>query len=130
MRVSSLGFFISDLPGGAIGLNEPEWPDRKFRMRMSEYPCSYINKAVLKFPRQDRKKSQIVSVKISVFFMHFARQLLPQYGLTEDSGQPIRALSHRSFRFANSSGREARAPLVLSFLRIIKRKKCLLIFFR
>ncbi|MGF6697415.1 hypothetical protein OKW38_002027 [Paraburkholderia sp. MM5496-R1] len=99
-----VGLFISDLPGGAIGLNEPEWPDRKFQMRMSEYPCSYLNKAVLKFPRQDRKKSQIVSVKISAFFMHFVRQLLPQCGPTEGSGHPISALSHGSFRFANSSG--------------------------
>jgi hypothetical protein len=44
---------------------------------MSEYPCSGIDKAILKFPLQDRKISQIVSVIVSAFFLNFIRQLLP-----------------------------------------------------
>jgi hypothetical protein len=35
---------------------------------MSEYPCTGIDKAVLKFPLQDRKISQIVSVNFRHFF--------------------------------------------------------------
>ncbi|SIT39394.1 hypothetical protein BN2475_190235 [Paraburkholderia ribeironis] len=35
---------------------------------MSEYPSTGIDKAILKFVLQDRKKSQIVSVKVAVFF--------------------------------------------------------------
>ncbi|WP_341312177.1 hypothetical protein WN982_11710 [Paraburkholderia sp. IMGN_8] len=38
---------------------------------MSEYPCTGIDKAVLKFELQDSKKSQNVSVKISIFFRNF-----------------------------------------------------------
>jgi hypothetical protein len=44
---------------------------------MSEYPCAGIDKAILKFPMQDRKISQIVSVIVSAFFLNFVRQLLP-----------------------------------------------------
>jgi hypothetical protein len=44
---------------------------------MSEYPCTGIDKAILKFPPQDRKISQIVSVKIPAFFLNFVRQFLP-----------------------------------------------------
>ena len=55
----------------------PEWLDWKIRIEMSEYPGTGIYKAVLKFARQDRKKSQIVSVNVSAFFLNFVRQLLP-----------------------------------------------------
>jgi hypothetical protein len=44
---------------------------------MSEYPCTGIDKALLKFAVQDRKISQIVSVIVSAFFLTFIRQLLP-----------------------------------------------------
>jgi hypothetical protein len=44
---------------------------------MSEYPCTGIDKAVLKFGLQDSKISQNVSVIFSIFFRNFARQLLP-----------------------------------------------------
>ncbi|WCM21606.1 hypothetical protein NDK50_09220 [Paraburkholderia bryophila] len=44
---------------------------------MSEYPRTGIDKALLKFALQDRKISQIVSVKVSAFFTIFCRQLLP-----------------------------------------------------
>jgi hypothetical protein len=50
---------------------------------MSEYPCTGIDKAILKFALQDRKISQIVSVNISTFFRNFARQLLPFFYLTD-----------------------------------------------
>jgi hypothetical protein len=55
----------------------PEQPDWETCVGMSEYPCSGIDKAILKFPLQDRKKSQIVSVNVSAFFLNFVRQLLP-----------------------------------------------------
>jgi hypothetical protein len=48
---------------------------------MSENPCTGIDKAILKFGLQDCKISQNVSVKISVFFLNFARQLLPNFRL-------------------------------------------------
>ncbi|MFP4850343.1 hypothetical protein ACLFKR_15780 [Paraburkholderia sp. BR14264] len=67
---------------------------------MSEYPCTYLNKAVLKFARQDRKKSQIVSGIISAFFMHFEQQFLPECGSTAVSEQHIRALRQRNLRFS------------------------------
>ncbi|NML31250.1 hypothetical protein [Paraburkholderia antibiotica] len=51
----------------------PDWPNLENFIEMSEYPCTDINKAALKFPPQDRKISQIVSVKISVFFPTFMR---------------------------------------------------------
>jgi hypothetical protein len=38
---------------------------------MSEYPCTGIDKAILKFELQDRKISQIVSVNFSIFFRYF-----------------------------------------------------------
>jgi hypothetical protein len=50
---------------------------------MSEYPCTGIDKAILKFALQDRKISQIVSVNISTFFRNFARQLLPFFYLAD-----------------------------------------------
>jgi hypothetical protein len=53
----------------------------KMRVGMSEYPCTGIDKAVLKFAPQACKKSQIVSVKVSVFFPTFVRQLLPDLAL-------------------------------------------------
>jgi hypothetical protein len=55
----------------------PERPDQKRCVGMSEYPCTGIDKAILKFALQDSKISQIVSVNISSFFPTFARQLLP-----------------------------------------------------
>jgi hypothetical protein len=55
----------------------PERPDQKRCAGMSEYPCTGIDKAILKFELQDRKISQNVSVNISAFFLSFARQLLP-----------------------------------------------------
>jgi hypothetical protein len=48
---------------------------------MSEYPCTGIDKAVLKFGLQDSKISQNVSVKFSAFFPNFVRQLLPNWRL-------------------------------------------------
>jgi hypothetical protein len=59
----------------------PEWPDLKIHVGMSEYPCTGIDKAILKFVLQDRKISQIVSVKVSIFFRSFVRQLLPDRAL-------------------------------------------------
>src|ERR1700761_1025236 len=56
----------------------PEWLDWKIRIEMREYPGTGIYKAVLKFSRQGRKKSQIVSVKIPVFLCLLFRQLLPE----------------------------------------------------
>jgi hypothetical protein len=55
----------------------PERPIWEMRIGMSEYPRTGIDKAVLKFGRQVSKISQIVSVKISAFFLDFIRQLLP-----------------------------------------------------
>jgi len=56
--------FISTAPGGCM---PPECPQWKIRIEMSEYSGTGINKAVLKFARQDHKKSQIVSVISSIF---------------------------------------------------------------
>jgi hypothetical protein len=57
---------------------------------MSEYPCTGIDKAILKFALQDRKISQIVSVNISAFFPSFARQLLPLFCFFDTlAGRPV-----------------------------------------
>jgi hypothetical protein len=37
---------------------------------MSEYPCTGLDKAALKIALQERKKSQIVSVRNAIFFRH------------------------------------------------------------
>ncbi|WP_147408600.1 hypothetical protein [Paraburkholderia fungorum] len=49
---------------------------------MSEYPCTGIDKAILKFGLQDSKISQNVSVKFPAFFLTFVRQLLPNLRFT------------------------------------------------
>ncbi|MFM0071277.1 hypothetical protein PQQ86_08895 [Paraburkholderia sediminicola] len=61
----------------------PERTIRKTGVEMSEYPCTGIDKAVLKFGLQDCKISQNVSVKFSVFFRNFVRQLLPKWRLRD-----------------------------------------------
>jgi hypothetical protein len=71
---------------------------------MSEYPCTGIDKAILKFVLQDRKISQIVSVKISVFFLSFVRKLLPECvlerhftGVSVRQCRPSREVSYEAY---------------------------------
>ncbi|MFM0644348.1 hypothetical protein PQR14_08435 [Paraburkholderia bryophila] len=93
---------------------------------MSEYPRTGIDKALLKFPLQDRKISQIVSVKISAFFSIFARQLLPDclsIGKLKASKRAISMLSGRSER-------EAYETPVASRLCKHRAKKITRYFFR
>ncbi|MGF6771448.1 hypothetical protein P3T18_003927 [Paraburkholderia sp. GAS199] len=67
---------------------------------MSEYPCTGIDKAILKFALQDSKISQIVSVRISEFFLTFIRQFLPDSAF-EHSFSALDALdASRFFAFA------------------------------
>ncbi|QDQ83988.1 hypothetical protein FNZ07_22895 [Paraburkholderia megapolitana] len=48
-------------------------------VRMSEYPCTGLDKAALKFALQGRKISQNVSVILALFLSNFVRQFLPFY---------------------------------------------------
>src|ERR1700751_6206700 len=66
---------------------------------MSEYPCTGIDKAILKFALQDRKISQIVSVKVPAFFLNFVRQLLPNLAFQRLFSAFIEAKASRPVRF-------------------------------
>jgi hypothetical protein len=68
---------LCELPRHSLFRKKAEQPKRERRVEMSEYPRTGIDKALLKFALQDRKISQIVSVKVSAFFPTFCRQLLP-----------------------------------------------------
>ncbi|WP_175052324.1 hypothetical protein [Paraburkholderia sediminicola] len=66
---------------------------------MSEYPCTGIDKAVLKFGLQDSKISQNVSVIFSIFFWNFVRQLLPNLRLRGRFRAFLEADISRAVRF-------------------------------
>ncbi|WP_147394026.1 hypothetical protein [Paraburkholderia sp. BL23I1N1] len=66
---------------------------------MSDYPCTGIDKAALKFGLQDSKISQIVSVIFSIFFLNFARQLLPIFRLKGPSFALLKAVQSQSVCF-------------------------------
>ncbi|NPT34404.1 hypothetical protein [Paraburkholderia xenovorans] len=67
----------ANCPSVSQSKRSPERPDQEMCAGMSEYPCTGIDKAILKFPLQDRKISQIVSVNVSAFFLNFVRHFLP-----------------------------------------------------
>jgi hypothetical protein len=66
---------------------------------MSEYPCTGIDKAVLKFGLQDSKISQNVSVKFSAFFPNFVQQLLPNSHLRDPFISVLEADLSQAVRF-------------------------------
>ncbi|WP_162831522.1 hypothetical protein [Paraburkholderia caffeinilytica] len=93
---------------------------------MSEYPCTGIDKAILKFGLQDSKISQNVSVKVSVFFLNFVRQLLPNRRLAISFSAFLEAESGKSCRFPT----KLTPRLSPSFCRMPADKKMTLDFFR
>jgi hypothetical protein len=93
---------------------------------MSEYPCTGIDKAILKFALQDRKISQIVSVKFSIFFRHFSRQLLPEYPLIGQKSACIQGI----FSPTSASPTKLTGPCVGSFWRMSSDKKMAAAFFQ
>ncbi|WP_169487048.1 hypothetical protein [Paraburkholderia polaris] len=86
---------------------------------MSEYPCTGIDKAILKFGPQDSKISQNVSVKNSVFFLNFMRQLLPDSTFK----RPIWRLSGGYGMLICPFSDEAYAAPFVSILRYLSAQK-------
>jgi hypothetical protein len=87
----------------------PEWPICKIRIDMSEYPGTGINKAVLKFARQDLKKSQIVSVIISIFFV-FNSAIVAGTGAKNEPGRACATRIPTQIRLPRKLPYEAYTP--------------------